>query len=234
MNLVSLKSNEEMVTCTHVIRPLLSAGPQCFQPTSLRQLIQPARGRPRLERLPFMDRIRLAKTLATAVLQYRSTPWLQHPWRCEDILFLNIDDEQKDTNALTAPHVTANIVKAGQEISDSPMPSSPHAIARNPLLFGLGVVFLEIAYKCPYEDLRRESDIGTSPDQRLNDFKFVERLADSGCMGMGLRYDNIVRKLIGCDFSFGTDLSKPQLQNAFYDAIIKPLSILEQEMQERF
>ena len=149
-------------------------------------------------------------------------------------MFLNLEDGTKESQTLVAPYVNAQIDNKRQNISDAPIPCSPQMITGNPLLFSLGVIFLEISYICPWQDLRKESDIDKSPDERFSDFWLVERLANSGCTGMGLRYDNIIRKLVTCDSGFGKDLSEPQLQNAFHDAVISPLEALEQEMRERF
>ena len=204
------------------------------EPTSLQQLINLSQGRPRLEHFFLSERIRLAKILAIGVLQYNSTPLLSKPWRSDDVLFLDLEDETNDVQSLTAPHVSVPIDSIDHPASQASKLPLPATITGNPLLFGLGVIFLEIAFMCPWQALRRESDIGRSSDQRLNDFWHIERLANSGCTGMGPRFDSIVQKLVACDFGFGKDLAKPQLQNAFHDAVIAPLEILEHEMQERF
>ena len=74
---ISLKTVEETTTCMHVIRPLLPACSRSLQPILLQQLIKSTQGRPGSEDFSLSERIRLAKALATAVLQYHSTPWLQ-------------------------------------------------------------------------------------------------------------------------------------------------------------
>ena len=64
------------VTCTRQRRAV-----------SLEQLLTRTNERDVLGKFSLYERLRLAKTLAVAVLQYHSTPWLRTCWRSEDVYF---------------------------------------------------------------------------------------------------------------------------------------------------
>jgi len=40
---------------------------------------------------------------------------------------------------------------------------------------------------------------------------------------LGPRYDELAERCLSCDFGYGADLSKPQLQNAIYGGVIQEL-----------
>ena len=170
------------------------------------------------------ERLRLAKVLTIAVLQYRSTPWLQMSWKSNDVVFFGTDAESmlRQDSALTAPHFNAR-VKGPEEASNSDVVAHHCLGARNPLLYSLGVVLLEIAYWTNWESLKRPF----GERDRYSDFYQARRLLKSGCSDMGPKYDQVVEKLIECDFGCGDDLNTICLQTAVYRDVVCPLERLE-------
>ena len=164
-----LRTTEDLTKCIHVIRPVMPLCSRPLQTTSLQQLISYSQGRPRLEQFLMSERIGLARVLAVGMLQYHSTPLLSKPWKSGDILFLGLEDEvNDDVQTLTAPHVKAYIDSndpSDHRNLESTELSSPATITGNPLLFNLGVIFLEIAFMSPWQALRRDSATVRSSDQ---------------------------------------------------------------------
>ena len=77
--------------------------------------------------------------------------------------------------------------------------------ARNPLLFALGIVLIEIGFSTPWQALRAEG-MRLSPEKL--DYHIAERLCQVLLpRRMGLNYTRIVKKCIGCDFG----LSDPEI-----------------------
>ncbi len=178
------------------------------------------------------ERLRLAKTLAIAVLQYHSTPWLTISWRSEDIYFF--DSELASTpelSSLSSPHLNVKVKGPCGQISRAPT-FPPHNLARNPLLFSLGVVLLEIAYTSTMETLQSPNDLDNGQEDRYTEFFTARRLAKSAKTDMGSTYHKVVERLVECDFGCGMDLSDPQLQAAFHRDVICPLEKLEQKLRE--
>lgn len=197
---------------------------------SLEQLITKMNGQGVSCRLPLYERLRLAKTLAVAVLQFHSTPWLRTCWRSEDVYFFA--DEVvvlQEPPVLTSPHLNVRVRGPNGHISQSSK-FPPHTLARNPLLFSLGVVLLEIAYSSTLESLQRMNDLDKSRETLYTEFFVARKLATSGRSDMGGSYHKIVERLVECDFGCGNDLSDLQLQLALYKDVICPLERLEQKL----
>ena len=183
-------------------------------------------------RLPLYERLRLAKTLAVAVLQFHSTPWLRTCWRSEDVYFFGDDVViLQERPVLSSPHFNVRVRGPNGPLSrSSTFPS--HTLARNPLLFSLGVVLLEIAYSSTLGSLHRPNDLDNSQKNPYPEFFMARKLASSGCSDMGGSYHKIVERLVECDFGCGNDLSDLQLQVALYKDVICPLERLEQKLHD--
>ena len=73
--------------CKNILYPSsTSSCMQLRQVTSLGDLISSVAEQKSNGRIPLFERVRLAKFLAIAVLQYHATPWLATSWRSEKIL----------------------------------------------------------------------------------------------------------------------------------------------------
>lgn len=200
-----------------------------LQPTSLRQLVSSGSKQGGLQTFLPYERICLAKTLATAVLQYHATPWLRTSLRSEDIFFFSVGDKEQIRPKWTEPHLNVKFRESnGQASRASIYPS--HNLVRIQLLFSLGVILLEIAYSSTLESLQREVDLDNEGESQYTEFWLARRLARSGCTGMGPRYDKIIERLVECDFGCGSDLNTAQLQTALHNDVICPLEDVEQRL----
>ena len=199
----------------------------CRKATTLSQLISVMSKQGSTDGLPQYERLRLAKTLATAVLQYHATPWLKLEWRSDDIFFFGINEKNVQQPRLSAPHV--NVKFKGP---DGPPSGASgcliHTLAPNPLLFSLGVILLEIAYSSTLHSLQQPSDLEHGEESRFTEYITAKRLANLLGREMGGSYRKIVKKLLYCDFGCGDDLNDPTLQLSFYRDIVCELERLEQ------
>ena len=205
---------------------------QTRQAISLGQVISKVSKRQAVGGIAIYERLRLAKTLAIAVLQYHSTPWLRMSWRSEDVYFFGNDTASvEDIPSLVSPHLNVRVKgPCGQLSRASTFP--PHDLARNQLLFSLGVVFLEIAYTSSLESLQSPHDLDNGRENRYTEFFVARRLAKSAKTVMGSSYHKIIERLVECDFGCGTDLNDPELQAAFHRNVVCPLERLEQKLHE--
>lgn len=228
---VGMLNNTE--SCKNFVYP---SSNKCYRQTrpaiSLGDVISGVSKRQPIGVISLYDRLHLAKTLAIAVLQYHSTPWLKMSWRSEDVYFIGSDMTSiQEPPDLTSPHLNVNVKgPCGQLSRASTFP--PHNLARNPLMFSLGVVLLEIAYSSRLENLQSPVDLDNGRENRYTEFFAARRLAKSTKTDMGPRYHSIVERLVECDFGCGTDLSDPRLQAAFHHEVICPLEKLEQKLRE--
>ena len=182
--------------------------------------------------LALYDRVRLAKILATAVLQYHSTPWLRLSWRSKDVYFFGDElASSQDMPSIISPHLNVK-VKGPYEQVPCVSTFPPHNLARNPLLFSLGVVLVEIAHTSTIDNLQRPIDLDNGQENGYTEFFAARRLAKSPMKDVGPTYRKVVEKVVECDFGCGVDLNDPQLQAAFHHEVICPLEKLEQKLGE--
>lgn len=221
---------ENTEKCKHYVYPSpLTLDSQPRKAISLGELIRSASKPGLIGDIPVHERLGLAKNLAVAVLQYHSTPWLRLSWRSEDILFFSTDKttQMRELPNLSAPHLSAKVNGPDGQLSRAST-TPVQRMARNPILFSLGVVLLEIAHAASLESLKKNSDLTNGQEDRYTEFFTARRLAKSKQSVMGLTYHNIVEQLVECVFPCGDDLNSDQLQAAFHSNIICPLAELEE------
>ncbi|KAJ6016882.1 hypothetical protein N7451_000261 [Penicillium sp. IBT 35674x] len=204
--------------------------------TSLSQLISLSRTE-LAESMSLYEQVRLCRYLATAVLYYHATPWLKKAWRSDDIHFFGQGPSlrQMPHNLLYVAMATSVQVPESSNISQpqlsQPQLSNYHHIIRNPVLFGLGVMFLELTYEAPLEALQQPVDIEKGGPQGFADYFTAHRVAESGRKVTG-SFKAIIKKCLYCDFGHDSDFMSPGLQQAFYHEVIGGLEKLEAKLQE--
>lgn len=227
---------ENSGSCKNILYPSSTA--TCLkrrQATSLGQLISSVTEQGNNNQIPLFERVRLAKNLAIAVLQYHATPWLATAWRSEDVYFFGLESSSSMQTApsLSSPHLDVKIRESDQQSSQAPA-SPPHDVARNALLFSLAVVLLEIAHSARLETMYRPIDHRNGPENPYTRFFAARRLAKFEYSTLGPRYHKVVDRLVWCDFGCGDDLSSRQLQAAIHNEVVCPLEQLEQGLQKLY
>lgn len=190
-------------------------------------------------RMPLYEKCRYSRLLATALLQFNATPWLTRTWRCQDILIskslANVDDSNSTARKVNLASLYANVpVRAIDNSATLTANDLVNTFAPNAFLFSLGVIMLEIAFESPIRSMRKAVDVDQCLDDRYTDFFTARRLNDTSLVStqMGLRFSEVVRKCIHCDFGRGHDLNKPELQEGVYREVVCELSALEAKFRE--
>jgi hypothetical protein len=180
------------------------------------------------------ERLRLARQLASAVLQFHATPMLKDSWRSDDVVFFGTDAE---STSLMAPHLNVQVGKSNDKrprVKSAPENKTSfdsHLFVRNPYLFGLGVILIELARQAPLSTFREKRGLGpveSSQEINFSDYIIADRVSKSLGSSLGVPYAKVVRKCLGCDFGEGTtDLNDPGLQAVFYRDVVSELERLE-------
>ncbi|KAK1852086.1 hypothetical protein CCHR01_05326 [Colletotrichum chrysophilum] len=170
-----------------------------------------------------LDRLRLARSLVTAVLKFHSTPWLSEFWRLRDLAFFKAHQSEEVSEALRTLHLRVEVTQHQlysmedvQASSDSLAPSQISEDERlfcgidNSTLHSLGVALLQIGRWTRVE-----------PEDVLKVRKLALRASS-----LGPRYHEITQKCLRCDFGYGSDLTKPRLQEAVYENVIGALETM--------
>ncbi|KAF7505893.1 hypothetical protein GJ744_012428 [Endocarpon pusillum] len=198
---------------------------------SLRQLLRSTNNAsPSSPILLHYERLRLARQLSTAVLQFRSTPWLANSWNSNEILVSTSEPSSTTTNDTTMTNIHEPFVSACiRNPYDMPAPSNSlpsRTLIRNHLLFRLGVILLEIAFQKPLDEMKETTDTDGQDDSNA-DFWAADRLRHQVSACLAPKYAEVVRKCIHCDFGKDFDLTATNLQEAFYQDVVCELKRLE-------
>jgi hypothetical protein len=179
--------------------------------------------------IPLHPRVKLAKELAIAVLQFHATPWLENSICSEDVLLPGVDElTSTAARTLHEPYVDVSIKGPNGPLSRcTTFPS--RTLIRNRLLFSLGVMLLELAYQAPLQSLQRPTDVDAHMPPNT-DYHTADRLRHEAAAILTPRYAEVVRKCIQCDFGRGDDLGETRLQEGFHQDVICEL----EELEERF
>lgn len=174
------------------------------------------------------SKFKIAQKLAIAILQYHSTSWLKNDWRLEDIAYFG-DFQRPTEKSLRTLHLTfcfsrnvelqesqtTHVTKdtnTGLSLQGDDEDIQLQYGINNLILFSLGVALLEMACHQSLEVLATTQ----------NPIVVARKLASS-IRPLGSRYQRIVQQCLQCDFGQGSDLTKHELQDAIYGAIICPL-----------
>jgi len=176
--------------------------------------------------------LKLALKLSLAILQYHSTPWLEPEWRLSQLMLLTTPTQPPEDFALylcsrlptagLAPDSCYNAQKVQMAEGRSSLTQAQKRGIYNTTLFCLGVTLLEIGYWKSLNDLREDYD--------LDDIETARRLGNSHTT-LGKLYDTIILKCLQCNFGFGTDLTRPELQSAVYSEVVCPLEDLIKQLE---
>ena len=196
---------------------------------SLQEIISITARKGPIAMLSHFEKLHIARSLATAVLQYHATPWLKSPLRCEDVLFFDARKRLEIEVApakLSEPHINV-AVRRMDSMTPKPTDASSNHCAPNPVLYHLAVIMIELAFTSSLNGLLTQKELATR--DRYTDFFAAKRLAGAVSRQMGSQYSRIVEKCLGCHFSNGHNMDDTSLQAEYYRDVVKGLEKLEEE-----
>lgn len=185
-------------------------------------------------RLSWQQRLQIAVTLASTVLQLHKSPWLSDSWNTRDIYFFSRGVDSDNHPLISDAYVSRSFKP----------PRSPQSIRQyvetdaedflssqiiNKTLFALGIVLIELCLNKTLKDLRSSStdQHGDARPQSIIDvyrtaISQIDTVYDEG----GTQYGYVVQRCLKCEF--GIQDSKKQLDfDAFrglvYEGVVAPL-----------
>ena len=166
------------------------------------------------------DRLRIALTVASSVLQLYKTPWLRNDWNKHDILINECGQTYGDQAYVSGAFSTA--ATARQEVQRQMM----YDLVRNETLFSLGILLIELCLGQSFESLRSDEDplnAQRTPDI-FTEWSAAKRLLQSVYNEAGTRYGDATRRCILCEFDEReTTLDNETFRQKFYEGVIIPL-----------
>lgn len=175
------------------------------------------------------DKLRLAVILASSVLQLYHTPWLGETWGKDDIVFI-----QRNEGPLYEHPFISRRFAAGASPPTSPNFNIDsllllHRWIRNPTLFALGVLLIELCLGKPISELQGPHE--SNSEFNLNStWIAADRLVEVVYLEGGTRYGDAVRHCIRCDFDQQeTSLEDERFQDAVYNGVV---GLLEDDLRQ--
>ena len=190
-----------------------------------------------IEGISSLGRVQLALSLAKAVLQFNSSAWLPETWRSHNIHFYGINHESlQQPGCLNTPFLNIQLPTTplqDEEMNDVAQPKTLLSPIRNNVLFGFGIILLEIGFESPMSRLHSEDELASGQEHHLQDYLTAKRLKRNIGRPLGPRYGKIVRKCLDCEFNaIDHDLQDPTLQAAFYNDVVLELAELEKVLKK--
>jgi hypothetical protein len=178
----------------------------------------------------WLEKLRLARLLALAVLQFHGTKWLPENWSSNHVRYIGSDDPPGPGTLADLPCFNAKLgtppIKSRQ-IQYSNITTS--SLAANETLFNLGIVLIELGYYTPFESLSKNSGPQIGTNSPVADLFAARRLGESVHKKLNMTYGRLVEKCLNCNFGVATKLDDTELQAAVVVQVVNQLDIcLEQ------
>jgi hypothetical protein len=168
------------------------------------------------------DRLRLAITLASSVLQLHETPWLEENWGKDNIFFVEKSGKTMYEHPFVSRHFNTTALPP-----PIPITASMSRIIRNQTLYALGVSLIELWYGKALHELHKLEDGDLTGDVRkdlMTEWNTAARLVDELYQEAGQKYSDAVRRCIRCDFDRrASSLEDAAFQKAVYQGVVSQL-----------
>lgn len=199
---------------------------QGMDPKSLEHLLQISKQRGLAFSLRRKDRLYIAVTLASSVLQLDGTLWLKRQWRSGDILFLPLEDLTASRSRVDFAHPYVSLKVSPKDantalIADAGRSTVAHRISSE-ILFALGITLTELCFGQNIYDMRVQEDI--DPSEIMTNFNTASRLTSYVYEESGGRYGDVGRRCLTCPFDVrDASFDNEEFQEAIFDSIVTPL-----------
>nr|XP_001397435.2 hypothetical protein ANI_1_1438144 [Aspergillus niger CBS 513.88] len=218
-------------TCKHLAYIDTQTNSSTTSASSLAQLLSRSASKPTRDMGPY-ECVQLAKYLATAVLYYHATPWLQKAWRSNDVHFLGDHESLLQQTRQALPYITTSIQASASVDSTNTESFVYRQLIRNPVLFGLGIMFIELTHQVPITALEEHVDQVKGGTRDFVEYFTADRLVTHSNQIVSNGFREIIRKCLHCDFGHNSDFSSPALQEAFHRDVIVGLENLERRLRD--
>jgi hypothetical protein len=168
------------------------------------------------------EKIRLALAIASSVLQLSKTPWLPEVPSSKDVHFF----KRGQHLSYEHPFLLRNFPERSQSSSPSQTPTT--IVDRNPTLFALGIMLLEIMLGSSLDSLREPSEktLIVPGDERgvIRDSVTAHRLLEQRVALINPLYKVVVERCMGCAAS--QDLDEENFRREVYNRVVLELEAI--------
>ena len=206
----------------YLYRAHTTIGPETRSKSLCSLLTRSERG-PQGALLSRKDRLQIAVTLASSVLQLDGTSWLQPQWSSKDIFF-HEKNNQANSPSYSYPYMSWKRCMTADNVSVSldSLFRRNYAIPSE-VLFALGVTLIELCFGNTIADMHDPED--GDPNEAGTEMRIALRLCNCVYSEMGTSYGDVVRRCLYQPFDFrDMSLDNEELQQRVFDDIVTPLN----------
>lgn len=188
---------------------------------------------PRLpQTLSDKDRLKIALTLASTVLQLYDSPWIDSVWSGQDIQFLPSQGADNYEAPLDGPFVSTSFhgptnasesqerLRSTSSLVDSLIPSK--------ILFALAIMLVELCLDKTLVEMRQH---GPGEEIRpgktlLDDYEMAHEQLNAVYQKSGSNYGDVVQRCLKCEFNITPKqkrLDFEKFRRLVYEGVIAPL-----------
>jgi hypothetical protein len=191
-----------------------------------------------LKRLSQKQRLSIAVALASSVLQYYESPWLQDMWGEQDVHFFLYGVDKHKRPLISDPCLSRSFrrqpddptTKAANQDSQNRF---LNAQIVNKTLFALGIVLMELCLNKSFDQLYEASDVQTEGHLSVVDayqvaMDNIDEVFDEG----GGEYGRVVQRCLRCEFGIQDSLKTldfDRFRALVYEGVVAPL---EQDLNQ--
>jgi hypothetical protein len=181
------------------------------------------------------ERVELAKQLASAMLQFQSSPLLRHHWGGDDIVFFRQPESARNVRSmLSEPYLNVQIKGSlqssliGVDEDDAFENDTCESFVKNEYLFQLATLLIEIAYQAEMEDLLSTEEARLCDDDpELERWFVADRLCDDISSNLGSRYRAVVRLCLDCSLKDDHLVEADKYEDRIYREVVNELEELK-------
>ena len=168
------------------------------------------------------DRLCVAATLASSVLQLDETLWMKRQWKSSDIFFYYQEGHamKKSEPCVTEPYLSWKPGKVTNRPGEPP-PLKAHLV-HSEALFALGLTLIELCFGKTLSMMQEPDDVDSN--EAITRLNAARRLLDQVYDECGGSYGDVVRRCLFCPFDVrDASLDNDEFQEAVFDHIVTPL-----------
>jgi hypothetical protein len=213
---------------------LITAGKtqESSQPFRLDMLLSKS-ANPLHQKLSDKDRLKIALTLASTVLQLYDSPWMDSVWSAQDIQFLSSKNPEIYEAPINGPFVSSSfdegrgltrpqqLASAGSSLADSLIPSK--------ILFALAIMLVELCLDKTLVEMRQPSSgegTVTKKATLLDDYETAHEQLNAVYQKSGSNYGDVVQRCLKCAFDITPKqkrLDFEKFRYLVYEGVVAPL-----------
>lgn len=185
------------------------------------------------QKLSDKDRLKIALTLASTVLQLYDSPWIDSVWSGQDVQFLSSQNADCYEVPLIGPFVSTSFRGSTSASDLSQLAPTSSSLVDNlipsKVLFALAVMLIELCLGKTLVEMRQLSpgeETGSRKTTLLDDYETAHEQLNSVYQKSGSNYGDVVQRCLKCEFTITPkqkELGFEKFRHLVHEGVVAPL-----------